>query len=561
MKSHRVLFLPLLSLLLPSIAGAQWTTNGNAICLAAGIQGSVVSVSDGAGGAIMAWTDNRNGNSDIFAQRINGLGQTQWTADGAAVRAAANNQFGPAIAPDGAGGAFIFWQHLGNNGTTDIYGQHVNADGSLHWPGNGVLICGAQQDQLGLRAMADGSGGAIIAWQDNRQGSNAVSDVYAQRVNVAGDPQWTPDGVAVCTAANQQTFPQLVDDGSGGAIIAWTDARAAAHGVYIQHVDSAGLAQWTADGVALNTATQLSSACAITTDGSGGAIVAWSHYKDGVTFYDIFAQRINATGVVQWTNGGVPVCVAANGQQDPCVVPDGAGGAIIAFTDLRDEDITSYDLYAQRVNAAGIKQWAATAVPVDVSEGDLFDLSMVSDGGDGAIVSFIDGRAGFDVYAQRINGSGAVQWTVNGVPICTAASSQSEVRAVPDGSGGAIMAWGDFRGGPGSDIYAHRIGPGGTIPTRVPTTPIIAGTLLGQNHPNPFNPSTTIEYIVSVRSHVKIEIFDARGALVVRLDEGMREPGTHRAVWNAAPTVSSGVYFYRLAGTPAGESRKMVLVK
>ena len=121
------------------------------------------------------------------------------------------------------------------------------------------------------------------------------------------------------------------------------------------------------------------------------------------------------------------------------------------------------------------------------------------------------------------------------------------------------MAWVDNRGGPQTDVYASRIGSSGSTPTRVPTTP--TGTILGQNHPNPFNPSTTIEYTLTARTPVKIEIFDAKGARVASLDEGMREPGTHRAQWNASPTVSSGVYFYRLAGAPAAESRKMVLIK
>jgi len=562
MKSHRVLSLSLSFLfVLPSVTSAQWLTNGNAVCTATGTQTSVVSAPDDAGGAIIAWADNRNGNNDIFAQRVTAMGQVLWTADGVAVHVAVNSQSSPAIAPDGAGGAIIFWQHLGNNGTTDIYAQHVYPDGTLHWPGSGVLICGAQQDQLTLRAVADGSGGAIVTWQDNRQGSTMVADVYAQRIDVSGTPLWTADGVAVCTAANQQRVPELINDGSGGAIIAWTDQRGVnTFVVYAQRIDSAGLTQWAADGVALSVDTKSSDACAITTDGAGGAIVVWSGYNGGVTFFDLFAQRINSSGAVQWTSGGVLACVAASSQFDPCLVPDGSGGVIMAIADLRDEDTNGYDLYAQRLNASGVKQWATAGVPIAVTEGDNFEPLIVSDGSGGAVVCFTDARFGpFDVYAQRINGAGAVQWTTDGVQVCTAANGQFVSSAVSDGSGGAIMAWVDNRGGPQTDVYAHRIGSSGSTPTRVPTTP--TGTILGQNHPNPFNPSTTIEYTLTARTPVKIEIFDAKGARVASLDEGMREPGTHRAQWNASPTVSSGVYFYRLAGAPAAESRKMVLIK
>ncbi len=96
-------------------------------------------------------------------------------------------------------------------------------------------------------------------------------------------------------------------------------------------------------------------------------------------------------------------------------------------------------------------------------------------------------------------------------------------------------------------------------------TTAAAMTSLGQNHPNPFNPATTIEYSLARRSPVAILIYDAAGALVVRLDEGVREAGAHRVDWNgrnaAGAPVGSGVYFYRIDGMPAAGAHKMVLLK
>lgn len=90
------------------------------------------------------------------------------------------------------------------------------------------------------------------------------------------------------------------------------------------------------------------------------------------------------------------------------------------------------------------------------------------------------------------------------------------------------------------------------------------GVTLGQNHPNPFNPVTSIGYSVQKRSGVVIGIYDSRGALVARLDEGVREAGTHYVEWDGRNAtgrlVASGTYFYRLEGASAG-ARKMVLLK
>ena len=83
--------------------------------------------------------------------------------------------------------------------------------------------------------------------------------------------------------------------------------------------------------------------------------------------------------------------------------------------------------------------------------------------------------------------------------------------------------------------------------------------------PNPFNPQTTIEYTLSERAVVSIEVFDASGQYVLRLDHGERGPGTYRAVWDgrdgAGNALASGVYFVRLTAGTRTFTRKAVLLK
>jgi hypothetical protein len=89
---------------------------------------------------------------------------------------------------------------------------------------------------------------------------------------------------------------------------------------------------------------------------------------------------------------------------------------------------------------------------------------------------------------------------------------------------------------------------------------------LQQNHPNPFNPSTTIAYTLPERAFVRMGIYDIRGREVATLSDGWREAGHHSAVWNAGG-FSSGIYLYRIEARPAGsgraymDSRKMLLLK
>lgn len=124
------------------------------------------------------------------------------------------------------------------------------------WSSNPTVntpICNAINDQWRCQVANDGSGGAIIVWPDYRSGSS--SDIYVQRVDASGVVQWTMDGVVICTASNNQGSQQIVTDGLGGAIIIWADKRTGSdYDIYAQRVNSSGVVQWAADGVSICTA-------------------------------------------------------------------------------------------------------------------------------------------------------------------------------------------------------------------------------------------------------------------------------------------------------------------
>jgi hypothetical protein len=88
---------------------------------------------------------------------------------------------------------------------------------------------------------------------------------------------------------------------------------------------------------------------------------------------------------------------------------------------------------------------------------------------------------------------------------------------------------------------------------------------LSQNFPNPFNPSTTINYGIRKAGHVKLEIYDVRGRLVKTLVDKRQRQGEYTATWNGRNnhrgTVASGVYFIMLRSGSMKETRKMVLLR
>lgn len=91
-----------------------------------------------------------------------------------------------AIVSDGPGGAIIAWQDRRNYSSTnwDIYAQYIDLSGTVLWDTNGMAICTAPFGQGNCRITTDMVGGAIIVWSDGRDGF--TNKVYAQRV---GDEQ------------------------------------------------------------------------------------------------------------------------------------------------------------------------------------------------------------------------------------------------------------------------------------------------------------------------------------------------------------------------------------
>src|SRR5258707_744344 len=131
-------------------------------------------VSDDSGGAIITWQDYRSGtNLDIYAQRINGAGVLQWTTNGVSISTAVDDQSIPTIATDGAGGAIITWIDNRSLVNKDIYAQHINSAGDVLWTGDGVAISTADHDQYYPVIVGDNSGddGIVLVVIRRRDGN------------------------------------------------------------------------------------------------------------------------------------------------------------------------------------------------------------------------------------------------------------------------------------------------------------------------------------------------------------------------------------------------------
>ena len=398
-------------------------------------------VTDSSGGAIIIWADYRSGSGyDIYEQHVNSSGVVQWAADGVPICTASNSQDKPQITDDGFGGGIIVWEDYRSGSNTDIYAQRVNSNGVVQWTADGVAICTASNNQEVPKLVNDGFGGAVVTWADYRSNNY---DIYAQRINSNGVVQWANNGITVCTASNTHWEPQIVNTSLGSSIIVWKDLRSDSYGgdIYAQRLDSNGTAQWTTNGTAICTASQRQENPQIANVGLSGAIITWTDSRLGNS--DIFAQKINKNGIAQWISNGAIVSFAPNTQDYPVIIGDGSDGAIIIWIDNRNGsgESQNYDIYAQWLNSP---LW-----PIEFN--NVASTAGVEDAGQihyGVAWGDYDSDGDLDVYVTK--GGANYLYRNNGDGTFTDVASAA---GVADGGNGYGAAWGDYDNDGDLDLY------------------------------------------------------------------------------------------------------------
>jgi len=432
-----------------------WQGNGLPICTAPENQEYSEIASDSSG-FVMTWQDYRNGNADVYAQKIDSSGRLLWKTNGIPICNILGGQERPKIA--GGKEVMITWEDYRNGPiNSNIFAQKVSKDGEMLWGKYGVPICENKEKQENPGIISDGNEGAIIYWEDYR---NPKPSVYARRVSKDGNPLWVQDGWPVCKSQDAE-HAQIVSAG-GVFAFAWQDRQDGNLDIHVQCIDISGNCLWNAGGLNVNanygSVTQQKPK--ITEVAEKEYVIVWEDYRNG--FSNIYSQKIDNEGNLLWNRDGVRVCGFSSNQTEPRIVKDGSGGAIIVWLDQRDRYL---NVFAQRIDSKGKLMWNEDGTILAPFNGNQINPKVIGDGTGGSIISWLDNRNesnGLDVYAQKIDSSGSRLWKKEGVPVCNSTGLQTEQNTMSDGQGGAIITWSDFRRSlKNSDIYAQRISGSG----------------------------------------------------------------------------------------------------
>lgn len=509
---------------------------------------------DGNNGYFIIFEDKRQGETKLFAQRINELGASVWNENGIQISNLAGSQTNSKIIKAETGSVIITWQNE-LNGDSEIYAQKINTSGQKLWSKNGIPITQIEKNQSYPEITTDQNGGAIIVWHDLRFDNE---DIYIQRVDSTGTPLWTTNGIALTSTHSTQWFPKITSNSQGGAIVVWSDRRKGNFDIYAQKVSSDGKISWETDGKRVTQSdysaedpeiVYLDNEIVLTyriknngvyfqiIDNNGNIklgnqgkkisynsispthpqiaknqqnelMVVWSDPFAGDL--DLYGQIIDKNGNTKWEQE-YPL-VQTGGDQDKAKIVGRATWSI-GWIDHRSGHP---EIYAQKIDSSGNKKYAPSGIPIAIGQRNSSQFDLTSNINDSLIMAFNNYKKGSsDIYAQEINQSGNLSWDTNGTLVNSSygKTKQQNVRIINDGYDNYIYAFEDSRLG-FPKIYLQKISSSGqklwssagiaaTAGSVTQKNPNITGDGAGgvivsfENYTNPSEPKILVQRITT----------------------------------------------------------------
>lgn len=203
-------------------------------------------ISDGTGGAVVAWHDTRNSNRfDCWVQRYSAAGSPAFAANGLQVSLNATYyHLDPGVCMTGvwgAGGEIVvgYSERTTSQGSRGLYAQRITTDGTRLWGSSGIELAPIDAtDELFIRALPGAvPGDATLVYFDGPTGT-IFNRVYAMALKPDGQTRWTRTMCGVDSAKGRLPAARFPN---GGVLAAWEDNRSGRVSIYAQTLSPDGI--------------------------------------------------------------------------------------------------------------------------------------------------------------------------------------------------------------------------------------------------------------------------------------------------------------------------------
>ncbi|KPJ60588.1 MAG: hypothetical protein AMJ46_06245 [Latescibacteria bacterium DG_63] len=534
---------------------------------------------------LVAWSDYRGGVfvPEIYAARVSFSGELL-DAEPIAIDSPPGAQLHPDAAFDGTN-YFVVWETTDGN----IYGARVDTSGHVLDPA-GIPICTELHTQEDP-AVDFGGSSYLVVWGDRRNVAVTGSDIYGARVDTSGNVL-DPDGIDICTADDDQSYPDVSYNWQMDFLVVWEDDRNGGMGadIYGSRVRKTGVVVG-GDGVGISMAVNHQFSPAVAYDGVNHLVVWEDRRHDG--FSDIYGARVDVHFDIL-DDSGIPISLAPGRQYRPVVGFEGRHYVVV----WEDERSGVRDIYGARVGLSG-EVLDSQGTVISCASKNKFSPVVTRSKGYNLLIAYEAWTPPpYDSYriwgntwsgptavlfasasAASSGGSVTLSWEMGvDVPASSFAIQRSDS---PEGKfavvdipvfefGSLSYSCTDYSVIPGRTYWykillESSLGEETYGPIRVEVEPVPAVCRAHQSYPNPSSPFCTIRYEVPRPGRVLLRVFDVTGSLVRTLVDAHREPGSYSELWDGRADggrqLPSGVYFYRLEAGDFLATRKMVQLR
>lgn len=416
---------------------------------------NISSVSDKNGGAFIVWQDAQPPQkTDVLFLHVNKDGETSFRSDGKPVSLSLENKYEPQLILLNSGELLILWKENFSENRSEIFIQKVTSKGVRLWSDFGIQLTRLNKEIKQFSAEVDQKDNVtilLIAQESN----NPTTSVYLIKLNSAGKVINGPiellnsseSKISECrikAVTENQYFINWLETKNSRATLFFSRLKLNADSVSVYKKNISKL-----------TENVLSFDVSLI---GGDLYVNWySHEKQR----SIYHQLINSDGNFKWGSEGKLVTTKRGHNSNPQFVVSNKN----IFVSWVNEYGNDKNIYAQLFDMKGNKIWKDAGLPVIEYEGDQFGQKVIYDYRDNYIVAWIDRRFNKqfgNIYAQKLNLSGELQWTNSGIDLGTYTNSEkSYLNLLPDGQGGAIAIFKDKREKK-TEIYGQKIYSTGT---------------------------------------------------------------------------------------------------
>ncbi|MCK5052547.1 MAG: SBBP repeat-containing protein [Candidatus Cloacimonetes bacterium] len=479
-----------------------------------------------------------SGSGDIFIAKMDANGNWLW-----AIQAGGSGfDGGHGIAIDENGNSYVtgifmdtatFGSYsLNSSGGYDIFVAKIDATGNWLW----VTQAGESGWDSGNTIALDDNGNSYLTgWFEGTTifgsyslTSSGESDIFAAKMDANGNWQWateaggsgTDEGYTIATDDNGNSYVTGCFEGTA-TFGPYSLNSSGTYDIFVSKMDANGNWQWATEAGGSGT----DEGFTIATDDNGNSYVTGC-FEGTATFgpyslsssgdNDIFVAKMDTNGNWLWaTKAGCSSSAWGNG-----IAIDDNGNSYVTGAFMDTVTFGSYslnssgsnDIFVAKIGTNGNWQWATKAGGNYPDHGTAIAIDY---NGNSYVTGFFNDTATFGSHDLTSNG----EW----------------------------------------DIFIAKLGnetsvESGIIPTKMGLS----------NYPNPFNPSTTIEFSIQNNSKVKLTIHNTKGQKIKTLANDEFTEGSHSIIWNgineSGKSISSGVYLYKLNVNSKMEAVKKCLL-